>query len=52
LAQRIGATGTVKDGQLLSEARWAWRDGIRQRLQVVDAQGRTGVLAALVLGDG
>ena len=52
LAQRIGATGTVKDGELLSEARWAWRDGIRQRLQVVDAQGRTGVLTALVLGDG
>jgi competence protein ComEC len=50
LAQRIGATGTVKDGELLSEARWAWRDGIRQRLQVVDAQGRTGVLTALVLG--
>jgi competence protein ComEC len=36
----------------LSEARWAWRDGIRQRLQAVDAQGRTGVLTALVLGDG
>lgn len=52
LAQRIGATGTVKDGERLREARWAWRDGIRQRLQAVDAQGRTGVLAALVLGDG
>ncbi|MHC8306851.1 DNA internalization-related competence protein ComEC/Rec2 [Pseudomonas sp. PB3P13] len=52
LAQRIGATGTVKDGQRLSEARWAWRDGIRQRLQAVDAQGRNGALAALVLGDG
>lgn len=52
LAQRIGATGTVKDGELLSEARWAWRDGIRQRLQAMDAQGRTGVLTALVLGDG
>ena len=52
LAQRVGATGTVKDGELLSEARWAWRDGIRQRLQAVDAQGRTGVLTALVLGDG
>lgn len=52
LAQRIGATGTVKDGELLSEARWAWRDGVRQGLQAVDAQGRTGVLTALVLGDG
>ncbi|HCS44091.1 MAG TPA: DNA internalization-related competence protein ComEC/Rec2 [Pseudomonas sp.] len=52
LAQRIGATGTVKDGVRLKEARWAWRDGIRQRLQAVDAQGRTGALTALVLGDG
>lgn len=52
LAQRVGATGTVKDGQRLAEARWAWRDSIRQRLQAVDAQGRTGALIALVLGDG
>jgi len=52
LAQRVGATGTVKDGQRLTEARWAWRDGIRQRLLAVDAQGRAGALAALVLGDG
>ncbi|SDO50944.1 competence protein ComEC [Pseudomonas reinekei] len=52
LAQGIGATGTVKDGERLAEARWAWRDGIRQRLLAVDAQGRTGALAALVLGDG
>ncbi|KAA0980800.1 DNA internalization-related competence protein ComEC/Rec2 [Pseudomonas sp. ANT_J28] len=52
LAQRIGATGTVKAGERLKEAQWAWRDGIRQRLQSVDAQGRTGALTALVLGDG
>jgi competence protein ComEC len=52
LAQRIGATGTIKDGERLREAKWAWRDGIRQRLQAVDAQGRTGALIALVLGDG
>lgn len=52
LAQRIGATGTVKDGERLMETRWAWRDGIRQRLQSVDAQGRSGALTALVLGDG
>lgn len=52
LAQRIGATGTIKDGQRLSAARWAWRDSIRQRLLAVDAQGRAGALAALVLGDG
>ncbi|MGJ7516171.1 DNA internalization-related competence protein ComEC/Rec2 [Pseudomonas baetica] len=52
LAQRIGATGTVKDGERLAEARWAWRDSIRQKLLAVDAQGRSGALAALVLGDG
>ncbi|TNB94511.1 DNA internalization-related competence protein ComEC/Rec2 [Pseudomonas jessenii] len=52
LAQRIGATGTIKDGQRLAEANWAWRDSIRQRLLAVDAQGRGGALAALVLGDG
>ena len=52
LAQRIGATGTIKDGQRLSDARWAWRDSIRQRLLAVDAHGRAGALAALVLGDG
>lgn len=52
LAQRIGATGTVKAGERLSEASWAWRDSIRRRLQAADAQGRTGALTALVLGDG
>lgn len=52
LAQRIGATGTIKDGQRLAQARWAWRDSVRQRLQAVDAQGRAGALTALVLGDG
>lgn len=52
LAQGIGATGTVKDGHLLMPAQWAWRDALRQRLRAVDAQGRTGALAALVLGDG
>jgi competence protein ComEC len=52
LAQGIGATGTIKDGQRLSDARRAWRDGIRQRLLAVDAQDRAPALAALVLGDG
>lgn len=52
LAQRIGAAGSVKDGQRLAPARHAWRDGIRQRLLAVDAQGREAGLAALVLGDG
>ena len=52
LAQRIGATGTIKEGERLAPAQWAWRDGIRQRLLAVDAQGRSGALTALVLGDG
>lgn len=52
LAQRVGATGTVVDGQRLAPARAAWRDAVRQRLLAVDAQGREGGLAALVLGDG
>lgn len=54
LAQRIGATGTVKAGSRVSEASgsMAWRDGLRQRLLQVDAFGRAGGLAALVLGDG
>jgi len=52
LAQRVGATGTVKDGERLAPARHAWRDTVRQRLMAVDAQGREAGLAALVLGDG
>ncbi len=54
LAQRIGATGTVKAGQRLSEAGGlgAWRDQVRQHLLEVEAFGRAGGLAALVLGDG
>ncbi|MFO2465818.1 DNA internalization-related competence protein ComEC/Rec2 [Pseudomonas sp. 15FMM2] len=52
LAQRVGATGSVKDGQRLAPARYAWRDSVRQKLLAVDAQGREAGLAALVLGDG
>ncbi|MGO4311819.1 DNA internalization-related competence protein ComEC/Rec2 [Pseudomonas sp. KB_15] len=52
LTQHIGATGTVKDGERLAPAQWVWRDAIRQRLLAVDAQGRSGALTALVLGDG
>ena len=52
LAQRIGATGSVKDGQLLTSATHAWRDGLRQRLLSSDANGRAPWLAALVMGDG
>lgn len=52
LARRIGATGSVKAGELLQPASGGWRDGLRQRLLGVDAQGREAALAALVLGDG
>ncbi|SEI14696.1 competence protein ComEC [Pseudomonas asplenii] len=52
LAQRIGATGTVKDGRLLVASPGSWRDGIRQRLREVDAWGQSATLVALVLGDG
>lgn len=51
LARRIGASGSVKDGERLAPAAGAWRDAVRQRLLAVDAQGREGSLAALVLGD-
>ena len=49
LAQRIGATGTVKTGQLLEPATNAWRDGLRKRLLRTDANGRAPWLAALVM---
>ena len=52
LAQRIGATGTIKDGQSLAPARHAWRDGLRQQLLQTEANGRAPWLAALVMGDG
>ncbi|BBP66339.1 DNA internalization-related competence protein ComEC/Rec2 [Pseudomonas sp. Cab53] len=52
LSRGIGATGTIKDGRLLQPAQGAWRDGVRQALARVDAQGRSGALMALVLGDG
>lgn len=40
LAQRIGASATVKDGERLAPARNAWRDAVRQRLMAVEAHGR------------
>lgn len=54
LAQRLGATGTVKSGQLIHAARGggSWRDALRQRVLETDAHGREGAIAALVLGDG
>ncbi|WBM31446.1 DNA internalization-related competence protein ComEC/Rec2 [Pseudomonas sp. NY11382] len=52
LARRVGATGTVKAGQLLAPASYGWRDSLRQRLLAVDANGRQAALVALVLGDG
>ena len=53
LARRIGATGTIKAGERLSAVGGApaWRDRLRQRLMAVDASGRSGAIAALVVGD-
>lgn len=52
LARRVGATGTVKAGQLLVAADGGWRDTLRQRLLSIDGNGQQAALAALVLGDG
>ncbi|MDZ3990543.1 hypothetical protein PspTeo4_02000 [Pseudomonas sp. Teo4] len=52
LARRVGATGTVKSGELLAAVSGGWRDQLRQRLVSVDAHGREAALVALVLGDG
>ena len=54
LAQRLGALGSIKAGERVQAASGlsAWRDQLRQRLLAVDAFGRQGELAALVLGDG
>lgn len=54
LAQRIGATGTIKSGERLSPATGfgSWRDSLRQHLLAAPAFGREGAIAALVLGDG
>ncbi|UFH50215.1 DNA internalization-related competence protein ComEC/Rec2 [Pseudomonas sp. KNUC1026] len=52
LAQRIGAQGSVKDGQRLQAATsWQWRERLAERLLAVPAQGYEAVIAALVLGD-
>ncbi|WP_174236881.1 DNA internalization-related competence protein ComEC/Rec2 [Stutzerimonas nosocomialis] len=53
LARRIGATGTIKAGNRLQAAQGAGsvRDALRSRLMRVDALGREGALAALVVGD-
>lgn len=53
LARRIGASGTVKAGERIAGAAsvGAWRDGLRQRLLGVEAHGRSGAIAALVVGD-
>lgn len=52
LARRIGATGSVKAGERLEPVGAAWRDDLRRRLSMVDAQGREAALVALVLGHG
>jgi len=52
LARGIGATGTVKAGEVVDAAAPGWRHALRERLLAVDAHGREAVLVALVLGDG
>lgn len=52
LARRVGASGTVKAGELLTPAPASWRDALRERLLAVEANGRQAALVALVLGDG
>ena len=52
LARRIGATGTVKAGERLTDNAPGWRDSLRQRLLAVEAHGKQATLVALVLGDG
>ena len=54
LAQRIGATGTVKAGQPLGgvDRSTTWREVLRQRLLATETWGRAPALVALVLGDG
>lgn len=53
-ARGVGATGTVKAGRLLAaaDAGRGLRDRLRQRLRDVEAHGREGAVAALVVGDG
>lgn len=54
LARRVGATGTIKAGELLIPAQGtgSWRDELRRRLLGVEAFGREGAISALVVGDG
>ncbi|MDY7218003.1 DNA internalization-related competence protein ComEC/Rec2 [Denitrificimonas sp. JX-1] len=54
IAQRLGATGSVKAGQRLAVGRGLhhWREQVRSRLYQLAPEGAQGVLAALVLGDG
>ena len=54
LAQRVGATGSVKAGTRLSASAPVldWRDRLREKMQRVPAAGREASVIALVLGDG
>lgn len=52
LARGIGATGTVKAGEVVDAAAPGLRHALRERLLAVDAHGREAVLVALALGDG
>lgn len=55
LARGLGAVGSVKAGQRLQAAESSlggWRDQLRTHLLNIEAAGRAGGLAALVVGDG
>ncbi|HHX34389.1 MAG TPA: DNA internalization-related competence protein ComEC/Rec2 [Gammaproteobacteria bacterium] len=54
LAKRIGATGSVKTGQLLAQEQGLhhWREQLRERIQRFAPESAQGVMTALVLGDG
>lgn len=55
LAQQLGATGAVRTGQRLDEARGVscWREALREQLQDrLQGHPATGAVLALALGDG
>lgn len=53
LSRHVGATGSIKAGERMTAAAGVgtWRDALRNRLLEVEAHGRSGAIAALVLGD-
>lgn len=54
LAKRIGATGSVKAGQLVAQGQGLdhWREQVRARIQRYAPEPAQGLMTALILGDG